>query len=433
MTEDPAQTRLREDNTPMRIDCSNPWVEEKSTHDAMLTFPTDNPSEFWRQSKGSARLMRWVSLLYSGFFFIEPYFSHSLRHWLWFGLAYAVFLALYIAIPNTEGSRQRALIGCMFVLAFVYYPFNSSASGLFVYPVVMLAFMIRSIRTYLIVLAIETVAICAQTLILHLSWWSSVSGIFFCFVIGLSNMSYSRQQRAAFQLGRANDEIEHLAQVAERERIARDLHDLLGHTLTVIAIKSELANRILSHDPERAAQEMRDVEQTARKALAEVREAVSGYRSEGFETEIARARRTLLSAEVQLTTSIANVTLQPAQANILCLALREAVTNIVRHAHASACNISLSTLGNDLQLAVEDNGEGISREEGNGLAGMRERVRAAGGMIEVGRCSNADSGTGAGTRVAVVLPQQAPTLSASAREREIAPLSMAFERETLKA
>ena len=109
----------------------------------------------------------------------------------------------------------------------------------------MLAFVMRSTRAFLAVLALQVTALAAETWLLHLTWRSTLMGIFFCLVIGLSNLSYSRQKRAAFLLNRANDEIEHLAQGAERERIARDLHDLLGHTLTVIAMKSELANRIL--------------------------------------------------------------------------------------------------------------------------------------------------------------------------------------------
>ncbi len=369
--------------------------------------------EAWRTSKGSARVLRYVSLLYTGFFFIEPYLRHDGRHWLWFALFYAVFLALYVGITVTCSSRlQRFLFGCFFVLGFVYYPFNSSASGVFVYPVVMMAFVMRSTRAFLLILALQVTAIAAETWLLHLHWWASCMGIFFCLVIGLSNLSYSRQKRAAFLLNRANDEIEHLAQVAERERIARDLHDLLGHTLTVIAIKSELASRILPHDQERAAQEMREVEQTARQALAEVREAVTGYRSEGIGTEVARARNTLAAAGVQLTTDLATTQMTPAQANVLCLALREAVTNIVRHAKASACSLSLHYVrhgaDDELEMCVNDNGSGAAREEGNGLRGMRERVKAAGGTVLL------KSKPGEGTTLSVCLPRAAEVRSRNA-------------------
>lgn len=357
-----------------------------------------NASEFWRQSTGNARIMRYVSLLYSGFFVIQPIYEHSLAKWVWFGVVYAVFIALYFAIPNTVGRIQQMLLTQMFALAFTYFPFNQSASGLFVYSIVILAFMTRSMRLYLSILALQTVGIVIETAIFHLQWWTAFMGILFSVIVGLSNFAYSRQRRAEFQLSRANDEIEHLAQAAERERIARDLHDLLGHTLTVIAIKSELANRILPIDPARAAQEMRDVEQTARKALAEVREAVTGYRSEGITTEVMRARQSLAAANVQLTTSIETVELTPAQADVLCLSLREAVTNIVRHATASAATLRLQTDGQRVRLQVEDNGVGPARTEGNGLRGMRERVAKVEGFVTVKRAEPT------GTSLTVLLP-----------------------------
>ncbi len=327
--------------------------------------------------------MRYVSLVYSGFFVIQPIYEHSVEKWVWFGVVYVAFLALYFAIPNTVGRVQQMLLAQLFALGFSYFPFNQSASGLFVYPIVILAFMTRSIRFFLSVLICQTVGILIETWIFHLQWWTASMGILFSVIIGFSNFAYSRQRRAEFQLNRANDEIEHLAQVAERERIARDLHDLLGHTLTVIAIKSELANRIFPVDPERAAQEMREVEQTARKALAEVREAVTGYRSEGIATEVLRARQALLAAGVQLTTSLDPLELTPSQAGVLCLALREAVTNIVRHASASAATLAVRRDDNRVRLQVEDNGVGLVRGEGNGLRGMRERVAKLGGLVEL--------------------------------------------------
>ena len=340
-------------------------------------------SEFWRQSTGSARIMRYVSLLYSGFFVIQPIYENSVEKWVWFGVVYAVFLALYFAIPNTVGRVQQMLLAQMFALGFSYFPFNQSASGLFVYPIVLLAFMTRSMRVYLTVLTLQTAGIIIETAVFHMPWWTGGMGVLFSIIVGLSNFAYSRQRRAEFQLNRANDEIEHLAQVAERERIARDLHDLLGHTLTVIAVKSELANRILPTNPERAAQEMREVEATARKALAEVREAVTGYRSEGIAAEIGRARQALLTANVQLTTSIDTVELTPSQSNVLCLVLREAVTNIVRHASASAATLRLQNDGKRVRLQIEDNGVGPQRGEGNGLRGMRERVAKLEGFVEL--------------------------------------------------
>ena len=340
-------------------------------------------TRFWRNSSGSARMMRYVSLLYTGFWIIQPIYEHSWEKWLWFGIVYSAFLGLYFLIQNSQGRVQRILLGQMIAMAFGYYPFNQSACGMFVYPIVMLAFMTTSMRTYVLVLTAQSVAVVVEAWTFHLQWWTALMAVFFSLVVGFSNFAYTKQERASYQLRRANDEIEHLAQVAERERIARDLHDLLGHTLTLIAMKSELANRVLPSDPARAAQEMLDVEQTARKALAEVREAVTGYRSDGIAAEVQRARRALLAAGVQLTVSMEPVHLEPAQANVLCLALREGVTNLVRHANATAAALTLDADGDALRMRLQDDGIGFARCEGNGLRGMRERVRQLDGSVSV--------------------------------------------------
>ena len=368
--------------------------------------------EAWRKSKGSARTLRYVSLLYTGFFFIEPYFRHSTSHWLWFAAFYVTFLALYFAIPASEGFLQKALFVLLFALGFVYFPYNTSASGAFVYPVVMLAFVVQNNRTYLLMLGAQVAGIALETWLLHIPWWAGVMGIFFCVVIGLSNLSYSRQQQANFMLQRANDEIEHLAQMAERERIARDLHDLLGHTLTVITIKSELANRLFTLDPERSRQEMLEVEETARKALADVREAVVGYRSEGITAEMSRARRTLTAAGVALSTSVAAVDLTPAETNVLCLCVREAVTNIVRHAGAKICTVQLAGTDAGLQMTIDDDGSGVHAREGNGLRGMRERVESLSGRMRI------HTAPGSGTQLLIELPRSAECVNAVPHVRD---------------
>ena len=220
-------------------------------------------------------------------------------------------------------------------------------------------------------------------------------------VIGISNFAYSRQQMVAEQLQQANQEIERLAQSAERERIARDLHDLLGHTLTVIVIKSDLANRVFEKDPAMAQREIVEVEQTARKALAEVREAVVGYRTEGFAAEVAQARRALTAAGVQLTTNIEPEVLARPQVSTVCLALREGVTNVVRHAGATACHLELKREGKRVMLLLEDNGSGTLRTEGSGVRGMRERLTAIGGNVSVEQPRNG------GTALLLQLPFEA--------------------------
>lgn len=370
------------------------------------------PGEAWRNSRGSARTLRYVSLLYTAFFFIEPYFQHSTRHWLWFFAFYICFLSLYFAIAATKHMVQRVLVGGMFALAFVYFPFNSSASGAFVYPLVILAFIIRRTDLYVAMVLLTSAGLMLETWLFHLPIWAGLMGVFFAVVIGFSNLAYSRQQQASFMLQRANEEIEHLAQVAERERIARDLHDLLGHTLTVITIKSELANRLMDRDPERARQEMLDVESTARKALQDVREAVTGYRAEGIAAELLRAKRTLESAGVTLQSEVDSDIPPTAVNGVLSLCLREAITNIVRHAEAQHCTVQMRLSGGVATLLVNDDGKGFKGTVGNGLRGMRERVQALGGNMSL-------VATGNGTRLCVDIPCDIPCRTPTQPRREL--------------
>jgi len=343
-------------------------------------------------------ILRWASLLYTAWFFVMPYRRHSLAVWLEFAAFYALFLALYFAALEVVGRRRRIVLALFFLLGFAYFPFNPNAAGAFVYPFVMSAFFIRRLRTLLLILALQTLGLTFEVWITHSSMEIAESVLFFSVVIGLSNFAYSQQGRANALLHQANLEIKQLTQEAERERIARDLHDLLGHTLTLITVKLDLARRLLPQQPDRAREEVVEAEQTARKALAEVREAVVGFRAEGLPSEIALARQTLLSANVYLTTSIAPIEISPEQGTIFCLALREAVTNIVRHARASRCHLELAWTDSLLRFKIEDDGVGGPLREGNGLRGMRERAQAVNGTLEL---SSREAG---GTALILKLP-----------------------------
>jgi two-component system sensor histidine kinase DesK len=168
---------------------------------------------------------------------------------------------------------------------------------------------------------------------------------------------------------------------AEQERIARDLHDILGHTLSVIILKSELANRLLEQNPERAKTEMQDVERISRKALTEVREAISGYRSGDLLAELEQAQKTLATAGIAVQRDWEPIVLPIAHERVLALVLREAITNVLRHAHATQCKLSLKQATDAYELAIYDNGRGIDSGEGNGMRGIRERVASIGGQV----------------------------------------------------
>ncbi|TSA87874.1 sensor histidine kinase [Deinococcus detaillensis] len=201
-------------------------------------------------------------------------------------------------------------------------------------------------------------------------------------------------------------EKEKLAADAERERIARDLHDLLGHTLSVIVLKSELASKLAEKNPARAAQEIREVERISREALSEVRAAVQGYKGSGLSAELARSKVALDAAGVRLILERPPLELPPATEAGLSMVLREAVTNVVRHARAKTCTIRIEEQESAYWLEVTDDGVGGETPEGSGLTGMRERVRALGGELK----REGESGTRLSAKFPIQTPSALPNL-----------------------
>jgi two-component system sensor histidine kinase DesK len=204
--------------------------------------------------------------------------------------------------------------------------------------------------------------------------------------IGLWATAFVRQVAAVAELGAAREEIARLAVAEERLRFARDLHDLLGHSLSLITLKTELAGRLLPDAPEKAAAEIRDVEGVARRALREVREAVAGYRQPTLERELYGARETLEAAEISCRIENRVGVLPNAMDAVLAWTVREGVTNVIRHSHARRCEILLSRDGDEVHAEIRDDGDGPPGPDGytagSGLSGLAERVAASGGDLE---------------------------------------------------
>jgi two-component system sensor histidine kinase DesK len=221
---------------------------------------------------------------------------------------------------------------------------------------------------------------------------SYLAGLLLPALLGGFSMTGVREIiRTSVELREARATVAQLAANEERLRLARDLHDLLGHSLSLITLKSELAGRMLPDHPEKAARQVADIEQVSRQALVDVREAVTGYRRPRLAAELAGARAALpaavVTAEVPAEPDLTDVPEDSETA--LAWALREAVTNVVRHSGATRCTIELlhrQTLdGPVLELSVEDNGSGGSGQgPGNGLTGLTERLQKAGGTLEAG-------------------------------------------------
>jgi two-component system sensor histidine kinase DesK len=204
------------------------------------------------------------------------------------------------------------------------------------------------------------------------------------------------------ELREAREELARNAVAEERLRFARDLHDLLGHSLSMIALKSELAGRLAERDPVRARQEMADVEAAARRALAEVREAVGGYRQVALRQSIAEARGALSAAGITVETPTAALETAaeiPGEADaVLGWVVREATTNVLRHSGAERVTVALQWSADVVTLVIADDGRGVAGPRGTGLTGLAERLEAIGGRLDT------HAKPGAGYRLTAVVP-----------------------------
>ncbi len=320
--------------------------------------------------------------IYVTFFLISPGLSKhpSAADWLISIGGTIAILALYFRGHWVRGARVLPIIGGLTLIGVVLLPLNTAAAVALIYASSFAAHIDNDRHAAAIISAIEIILI-AEIVICHINPVSLIWAVVFVALVGAIGVHFEGVARSTKKLRLAHDEIEHLAKVAERERIARDLHDLLGHTLSVIVLKSELASKLAERDPERARNEIRDVERISRDALTQVRAAVRGYRSGGLQAEIESARDALDAANVTLNYELPPLQIPAAQEAVLSLAIREGVTNIVRHAHATECRIALAHRDNSYVLTIADNGRGGNEPYGSGLTGMLERIEELRGTL----------------------------------------------------
>jgi two-component system sensor histidine kinase DesK len=218
--------------------------------------------------------------------------------------------------------------------------------------------------------------------------------------VGMMMVAMTELRESNRQLVVARAELARLAVAEERERFARDLHDLLGHSLSVIALKAELAGRLLPDRASDAATEVAEVEQVARKALGEVRDAVSGYRRPTLDGEIAGARMALSAAGIGASVERAEAALDPVSEAVLAWAIREGATNVIRHSGARHCTLRVAVGLAEAVAEVIDDGVGANGHgPGNGLTGLCERAHELRGAVEAGNRA------GGGYRLAVTIPR----------------------------
>lgn len=322
-----------------------------------------------------------------------------------------VYFWLVIIAFDERGERLRyLLVATMLVLAIVLTLADRAGWGfLFTYVAACIGIVLPSRLGLPAVMGCALIAVGCSLIDGQagqaIGWGSSAVGVGLLLVL-LRDLRVRNQQ-----LGEARAELATVAVARERERFARDLHDLLGHSLSVIAIKAELAGRLLPSEPSRAAREVSDLEQVARQALAEVRQAVSGYRQPTLDDELEGARMALTAAGIEAEVRRPAVMLDPDVEAVLAWAVREGATNVIRHSGARHCRVTVRAGLGDAEVEVVDDGgpavieaaQGPTRDGGgHGIAGLAERAERVRGRLEAGRLDS-----GGGFRLAVTVPRTA--------------------------
>ena len=349
-----------------------------------------------------------VHLVWSIWVFLTPAFSggeygYSMR-WMWLTLlSFPLFLWLYsIAVLSSPRKARLAAFG-MVALCFALLPWYPSGLSYFVFGCVMLQPRRgRSALAYVALLAVLNALLITWAMRIGYPWQALVWMPTVTAIIGVLVMvdRLNLEREAALKL--SQDEVRRLAALAERERIGRDLHDLLGHTLSMVALKSDLAGRLLDRDPSAARSEIADVSKVAREALSQVRRAVSGIRAAGIAAELASAKLLLetdgVAFDYRLAEDFAGSALPARVETALAMTVREAATNIQRHARAQRAEASFEREGGDAVLRIVDDGRGGAIVPGNGLSGMRERIEGLRGRLRI------EGGQQGGTRLEVRVP-----------------------------
>jgi two-component system sensor histidine kinase DesK len=372
-------------------------------------------SLFYRRSPGGVRL--FAALIWLGFIvfpLIDAVGKRGpvVRHGLIIGGA-ALFVAAYVSVVMTWRRERQTrltlpLFGVLLAVAVALTVFNGTSWGfLFTYCAACAAVVAPEGRGF------YGVALCSALAGVTSSIGGANGGTVISYVassagIGMLMLVLSDLRLRNQQLSQARAELADMAVARERERFARDLHDLLGHSLSVIALKAELAGRLLGGGRAEgaagaAAREIAELEQVARTALGEVREAVSGYRQPTLEGELAGARMALSAAGISADVVQARVALDPAVEAVLAWTVREGATNVIRHSGARHCTLRITASLTDAGVEVIDDGVGANgvRANGNGghgIAGLAERASVLHGTISAGALADG------GYRLAVSVP-----------------------------
>jgi len=329
--------------------------------------------------------MSWVYLI-NLIFYLIPLFTVRFAIWQYLSMAAALllFVLCYFWAHRSHKRDMHWPIIAMTLIAVLITPVNPGSISMFAYVGFFIAFA-YPLKHYVALLT------ALAGLLLLLNWQLDIKWPYFIsmgipIVIAVSffgriELARQRQQVAEQQ---SADEIKQLAAMVERERIARDLHDILGHTLSSIALKADLAQKLLArNNAADATIQLNELSQIARDALTQVRQSVSGFKHQGLTAEVGKLMARLRDAgfAAELTGEIPSLTNR--QESAIILALTELVTNVIRHSRGTHCTLQFTRQADSWQICLSDDGNVDILHEGNGLSGLRERLAALGGNLAI--------------------------------------------------
>jgi two-component system sensor histidine kinase DesK len=346
----------------------------------------------------------WFALIWVPFLLIGPLVDASIA-----GQPLRVVCVLVLAAANVatvsipfvpHASRWSELAAIGLAALSVAYLFAWRTDEEFVYPLLAIAAAVAVRRRWALgVICGLTISGAVQT---GLERGSLDVGMFLgfaTFMAGISNFLVHYLIGVIAELSEAQNRLAQTAVAEERLRFSRDLHDLLGHTLSVIVVKAQAVRRLATRDPDAAAEHASNIETIGRHALTEVREAVTGYRSVGLAEELANAQSALQAAGVLVRVTHEALGLDAHLDSLLGWVVREGSTNVLKHSDASRCTIEVTVKNGIARVEVIDDGSGGSAGDGSGLKGLRERVDEYGGVVTAGRVPG-------GFRLAASVPER---------------------------
>lgn len=325
----------------------------------------------------------WIYLLNLGFYILPMVLApYSVAQLTIMTLAMLAFIGVYYrTLYSTPGERPWLLLA-LYAIACSMTVWNPGTISMFGFVSFFAGFYYPLRRAAVIAVGIVATLFAFQYVVVTGWEYFHYYGLFLVVVIGLFGVIERNRQQRVLQEKRSEAEIERLATTVERERIARDLHDILGHTLSCIILKADLAEKQLAKQQyDAAGKQLAELASIARESLSDVRKSVSGYKHQGLAGELNKLQQRLQDAGFKTDIKGELPTITGNQETTLILALTEMVTNIVRHSKGDRCVVEFTAQADSVLVVLSDNGVCINLQEGNGLRGIRERMQAIGGQL----------------------------------------------------